>query len=85
MQLGIGRGDEAQDDDADGDHYQTFKVDEDHDTSLTLEKKQFKSNEVDSPAPDVIPLMQFLTKPPPPHKKMLTTKMMRKHLRMCGI
>jgi hypothetical protein len=35
MQLGIGRGDEAQDDDADGDHYQTFKVDEDHDTSLT--------------------------------------------------
>ncbi len=53
------QGDEAQDGYADGDHYQTFEVDEDHDTSLTLEKKQFKSNEVDSP--DVIPLMQFLT------------------------
>jgi len=35
--------DEAQDGDADGDHYQTFKVDEDHDTSLTPEKKQQKS------------------------------------------
>jgi len=58
------QGDEAQDGDADGDHYQTFEVDEDHDTSLTPEKKQFKSNEVDSP--DVIPPMQFTTNPPPP-------------------
>jgi len=59
------QGDEAHDGDADGDHYQTFEVDEDHDTSLTPEKKQFKSNDVDSP--DVIPLTQFVTKPPP-HK-----------------
>ncbi len=58
------QGDEAQDGDADGDYYQTFKVDEDHDTSLSPEKKQFKSDEVHSP--DVIPLTQFLTKPPPP-------------------
>jgi len=38
---------------------------------LTLEKKQFKSNEVDSP--DVIPLTQFLIKPPP-HKKNVDNK-----------
>ena len=57
------QGGEAQDGDADGDHYQTFEVDEDHDTSLTLEKKHFKSNEVETP--DVIPLTQFHTKPPP--------------------
>jgi len=56
--------DEAQDGDADGDYYQTFEVDEDHDTSLSPEKKQFKSDEVHSP--DVISLTQFLTKPPPP-------------------
>ena len=48
----------------DDDHYQTFDVDEDHDTYLSLEKKQFKSDEVHSP--DVIPLTQFLTKPPTP-------------------
>jgi hypothetical protein len=65
------QGNEAQDGDADGDHYQTFEVDEDHDTSLTPEKKKFKSNEVDSP--DVIPLTQFLTKPPP-HKKCVDDK-----------
>jgi len=59
-------GDEAHDGDADGDHYQTFEVDEDHDAYLSPEKKQFKSNEVHSP--DVIPLMQFLTKPPPPQQ-----------------
>ena len=59
--------DEAQGGDADGDHYQTFEVDEDHNTSLTPEKKQFKSNEVESP--DVIPLTQFVTKPPPPQNK----------------
>ena len=60
------QGDAAQDGDADGDHYQTFEVDEDHNTSLTPEKKQFKSNEVESP--DVIPLMQFITNPPPPQQ-----------------
>jgi len=60
------QGDAAQDGDADGDHYQTFKVDEDHDTSLTPEKKHFKSNEVDSP--DDIPLTQFITNLPPPQQ-----------------
>jgi len=65
------QGDEAQDGDADGDHYQTFEVDEDHDTSLTPKKKQFKSNEVDSP--DIIPLTQFLTNPPP-HTKNVDDK-----------
>jgi len=65
------QGGEAQDGDADGDHYQTFEVDEDHNTSLTPEKKQFKSDEVDSPG--VIPLTQFLTKPPP-HKKNVDDK-----------
>ncbi len=58
------QGDEAHGGDADDDHYQTFDVDEDHDTYLSPEKKQFKSNEVHSP--DVIPLTQFLTKPPTP-------------------
>jgi len=76
------QGNKAQDGDADGDHYQAFKVDEDHDTSLTPEKMQFKSKEVDSP--DVFPLTQFLSKPPP-HKNVLTTKTMRKHLMMCGM
>ena len=57
------QGDEAQDGDAGGDHYQTLEVDEDHNTSLTLEKKQFKSSEVDSP--DVVPLTQYITNPPP--------------------
>ena len=70
--------DEAQGGDADGDHYQTFEVDEDRDTSLTPEKKHFKSNKVDFP--DVIPLTQFNTNPPPPPKKQLTTKTMRKQL-----
>jgi len=56
--------DEAQGGDADGDHYQTFEVDEDRDTSLTPEKKHFKSNKVDFP--DVIPLTQFNTNPAPP-------------------
>jgi len=65
------QGDEAQNGDADGDHYQTLEVDEDHDTSLSPEKKQFKSNEVHSP--DVIPLTQFLTKPPP-HQKYVDDK-----------
>jgi len=60
------QGDAAEDGDADGDHYQTFEVDEDHNTSLTPEKKQFKSNEVESP--DVIPLTQFITNPPPPQQ-----------------
>jgi len=61
------QGDEAHDGDADDDHYQTFNVDEDHDTYLSQEKpekKQFKSDEVHSP--DVFRLTQFLTKPPPP-------------------
>jgi len=62
------QGGEAHDGDADGDHSQTFDVDEDRNTYLSpekLEKKQFKSSgEVHSP--DVIPLTQFLTKPPPP-------------------
>ena len=60
------QGDEAHDGDAYCDHSQTFDVDEDHDTYLSQEKpekKQLKSDEVHSP--DVIPLTQFLTKPPP--------------------
>jgi hypothetical protein len=72
--------DEAQDGDADGDYYQTFKVDEDHDTSLTPEKKQFKSNEVDSP--DVRGIPHQAT---PPTKNVLRINTMRKHLRMCGV
>ena len=75
------QGDATQDGDANGDHYQTFEVDEDHDTSLTQEKKHFKSNEVDYP--DVIPLTQFITNPPPPNKQLMM-KTMRKHL-MCGM
>ncbi len=76
------QGDEAQDGDADGDHYQTFEVDEDHDTSLTLEKKQFKSSEVDSP--DVVPLTQYITNLPPPNKQLMMKTMRNKQL-MCGM
>ena len=60
------QGDAAQGGDADGNYNQSFEVDEEHDTSMTLEKKHFNFDEVDSPAPDVIPLTQFLTNPPPP-------------------
>jgi hypothetical protein len=60
------QGDEAQDGDADGDHYQTLEVDEDHDNFLTPEKKQFMSYEVDYP--DVISLMQFIINQPPPQQ-----------------
>ncbi len=60
------QGDAAQGGDADGNYNQSFEVDEEHDTSMTLEKKNFNFDEVDSPAPDVIPLTQFLTNPPPP-------------------
>jgi hypothetical protein len=60
------QGDAAQDGDANGDHYQTFEVDEDHDTSLTPEKTHFKSNEVDSP--DVIPLTIHHKSAPPPQQ-----------------
>ena len=75
------QGDAAQDGDANGDHYQTFEVDEDHDTSLTPEKTHFKSNEVDSP--DVIPLTIHHKSAPPPNKQLMM-KTMRKQL-MCGM
>ncbi len=58
------QGDAAQGGDANNDYNQTFEVDEEHDTSMTPEKKHFKSDEIDSP--DVFPLTQFLTNPPPP-------------------
>jgi len=68
------QGDAAQGSDADGDYYQSFEVDEEHVTSTTPEKKHFKFNELDSP--DVIPLTQFLTNPPPPGPTM-RKKLMR--------
>jgi hypothetical protein len=43
------------------DYNQTFEVDEQHNTSTTLEKKHFKSDEVDSP--EVTRLTEFLTSP----------------------
>ena len=43
------------------DYNQTFKVDEQHNTSTTPEKKHFKSNEVDSP--EVTHVTEFLTTP----------------------
>ena len=60
------------------DYNQTFEVDEQHNTSTTLEKKHFKSDEVDSP--EVTCLTEFLVLP----RRKLTTKTMRKYM-MCGM
>ena len=62
------QGNEAQDCHDDGEYYQTFEVDEEHNnTSATPEKKHLKSDEVEE-SPDVIHLSHFLTYPHTPDK-----------------
>ena len=60
------QGDVTHDCHDDGDYNQTFECDEEHNTSVTPEKKHLKSDEVESP--DNIHLSHFLTYPLAPEK-----------------